>query len=153
VQVPENGVNWVIPDLFYDVCCVVCLEIFSVTELSKIFGLTAMSDSSNIPEPSVVAVSLRRFYCILCWLLFYQLWGLKPLGFEDGKWIEALQDHVYLWNFLSPVLILSSTIIRDLVYDSIPTWAVFHILIQYVVTLEECLHSEFQNTVDIKHFQ
>jgi len=49
VQVPESGVNWFIPDLFHDVYCVVCLEIFSVTEMSKIFRLTAMSDSSNIP--------------------------------------------------------------------------------------------------------
>ena len=70
---PESGVNWFIPDLFYDVYCVVCLEIFSVTELSKIFGLTAMSDFSNIPEPSIMAVSPRKFYCILCWLLFYHL--------------------------------------------------------------------------------
>jgi hypothetical protein len=73
VQVPESGVNWVIPDLFFDVFCVVCLEIFSVAELSKIFRLTAMSDSSNMPEPSGEAVSPGRFYCILCWLLFDQL--------------------------------------------------------------------------------
>ena len=73
MQVPENGVNWVIPDLFYDIYCVVCLEIFSVTELSKIFGLRAMSDTSDIAESSVTAVSPRRIYCILCWLLFYQL--------------------------------------------------------------------------------
>jgi hypothetical protein len=36
VHVPESGVNWIIPDLFYDVYCVVCLEVFMLTEFSKI---------------------------------------------------------------------------------------------------------------------
>lgn len=72
VHVPESRVNWFISDLFYDVYCVACLEIFSVTELSKIFGLTAMSDSSNIPEPSVMTVEedfivyCIGYYCVNC---------------------------------------------------------------------------------------
>jgi hypothetical protein len=101
-------------DLFYDLYCVLCLEIFSLTELRKSLGW----------QPCQIVQTYKNH---LSWLskkiLLYTVLAIIVSIVKSKKtvkWIETLQEHVLLWNLLSPVLILSSTIIGDSHLSSVP---------------------------------